>query len=60
MNIIFSVTEGESLTILSALKDMESNTERHELDRDDATSLYRKLMSQAVDCYKERMNEDNI
>lgn len=60
MNIVFSVTEGESLTILTALKDLESNTKRHELDRDDATSLYKKLMSQAADCYKERMDEDNI
>lgn len=60
MNITFNVTEGESLTILTALQDMANNNKRHELDRVDATDLYRKLMNQAADCYKEKMNEDNI
>ena len=55
MNITFNVTEGESLTILTALQDMANNNKRHELDRVDATDLYRKLMNQAADCYKENL-----
>lgn len=54
MKFSFDVTEGESLLILIALKDLEKNEERHELDRKDAIRLIQKLENQVHEQFYQR------
>ena len=54
MKFNFNVTEGESLLILIALKDLEKNEERHELDRKDAVRLIQKLENQVHNQFYQR------
>ena len=54
MKFSFDVTEGESLLILMALKDLNENEERHELDRKDAVRLIQKLENQVHEQFYQR------
>lgn len=54
MKFSFDVTEGESLLILMALKDLNENEERHELDRKDAMRLIQKLENQVHEQFYQR------
>lgn len=56
MKFNFDVTEGESLLILIALKDLEKNEERHELDRKSAVRLIQKLENQVHEQFYQRGN----
>ena len=56
MKFSFDVTEGESLLILIALKDLEKNEERHELDRKNAVRLIQKLENQVHEQFYQRGN----
>lgn len=56
MKFNFNVTEGESLLILIALKDLEKNEERHELDRKSAVRLIQKLENQVHEQFYQRGN----
>lgn len=56
MKFSFDVTEGESLLILMALKDLNENEERHELDRKDAMRLIQKLENQVHEQFYKRGN----
>lgn len=56
MKFSFDVTEGESLLILMALKDLNENEERHELDRKDAMRLIQKLENQVHEQFYQRGN----